>query len=125
LAKDGQCDYNGACATGTDCTDCGPFYGGRGEGVCDGTQGTFCTERAGVSAGTFTNDGFCECSDCPWDAQDCSNTANLCDGVSISVCCGGTTDPCGFGADGIACDCGGWCPWEVPDCGGFGTTPGQ
>jgi len=124
LANSGTCDYDGACAPGTDCTDCGPFYGGRGENVCDGSKGTFCTERAGVSSTTFIKDSLCECSDCPWDAADCNNTSNLCDGVSISYCCD-PSQPCpGYGSDGVACDCGGWCSWEVPDCGGYLTTPG-
>jgi hypothetical protein len=53
-ANDGYCDDGGPgsgslnCAFGSDCADCGLRYGGRGQGVCDGTTGSDCVPHGGV-----------------------------------------------------------------------------
>jgi hypothetical protein len=115
-ANDGACDYNGPCAVGTDCTDCGIWAGGKGENPCDGTTQSTCTHW-GAERDT---PGSCQCDDCAWDQADCGSP-NLCNGSSISACCG-ATNSCGFVSDDY-CDCGGWCAWDAADCGGSTPVP--
>ncbi|HVW25080.1 MAG TPA: hypothetical protein VHC69_06890 [Polyangiaceae bacterium] len=119
-ANDGTCDDGGIganndnCAFGTDCADCGVRYGGRGQGLCDGSKGTDCVPTGGIDSGDI-EDGTCQCPDCPWDEVDCKVTVSACDGKTLGACCA-PTNPCHIQFDGI-CACGGWCDWEQPDCG--------
>src|SRR5262249_9161362 len=77
-AYDGTCHDGGpgasydGCGFGTDCADCGLRFGGRGQGVCDGTNGTICQPGGAVlDYGDHVGNGTCECPDCPWDVADC------------------------------------------------------
>jgi hypothetical protein len=119
-AYDGTCDDGGpnssddVCGLGTDCFDCGIRFGGRGQSLCDGSTGVFCTPQGGDDEFAI-DDGTCQCPDCPWDATDCKVAASKCDGRALGACCA-PNNPCKLQFDGV-CSCGGWCDWETPDCG--------
>jgi hypothetical protein len=55
----------------------------------------------------YANDGWCDCPDQPWDANDCSG----------QDCCG-ANDPCSFANDGW-CDCPDQ-SWDTADCSSAG-----